>query len=490
MKLGKHILGVGAMTGISRIFGFVRDMLIARVLGAGRLSDIFLAAFKLPNLFRDLLGEGALSAIFIPMYAESKKDESFARNVFSWLMAGLLCLIILFEIFMPLVVWVLAPGFDATPGKMEMTVTISRIMFVYVLFVCGSAFLSAILNAFSRFLLAAFMPVLLNIMLIGALLIAMFYGATNVLYLMAGTVVLSGIIQFCILWSRIRHRHFGLRLVIPRWTPGIRSMFRRLGVSIVGSGFYQITIIVGTLVASFQSGAVSWLYYADRIVQLPFAMIGLAVGTVLMSSISNALADKNMRGIYIQQNSSMRKSLMLIFPCVVGLVVLAEPIIRCLFQYGAWTPESTHAVARAIQIQALVLPAMLVSQIYSKTLYASQDVRTPVRTSMVSLGIAAVLYGVLFPFVGYLAIPIGVVVSGYIKNYLLGRACRARGLVSHDARTRRTVAGFALWSGAVGVMLAMVPVTGIWVLAFAIAGYGIIYLPGAYLIDRLMARLK
>ena len=181
---------------------------------------------------------------------------------------------------------------------------------------------------------------------------------------------------------------------------------------------------------------------------------------------------------------------MLIFPCVVGLVVLAEPIIRCLFQYGAWTPESTHAVARAIQIQALVLPAMLVSQIYSKTLYASQDVRTPVRTSMVSLGIAAVLYGVLFPFVGYLAIPIGVVVSGYIKNYLLGRACRARGLVSHDARTRRTVAGFALWSGAVGVMLAMVPVTGIWVLAFAIAGYGIIYLPGAYLIDRLMARLK
>ena len=176
MKLGKHIFGVGAMTGISRIFGFIRDVLIARVLGAGRLSDIFLAAFKLPNLFRDLLGEGALSAIFIPMYTDSKKDEHFARNVFSWLMLILLGITILFEIFMPLVVWFLAPGFDATPGKMEMTVVISRIMFVYVIFICGAAFLSAILNAFSKFLLAAFMPVLLNIMLICTLLFAMMFG--------------------------------------------------------------------------------------------------------------------------------------------------------------------------------------------------------------------------------------------------------------------------------------------------------------------------
>ena len=300
MKLGKHIFGVGAMTGISRIFGFVRDMLIARVLGAGKLSDIFLAAFKLPNLFRDLLGEGALSAIFIPMYADSKKDEGFAKNVFSWLLVGLLGIIVLFEIFMPLVVWVLAPGFDEVAGKMEMTVLIARIMFVYVLFICGAAFLSAILNAFSKFLLAAFMPVLLNIMLICALLVAMVWGSENVLYLMAGTVVLSGVLQFAILWGRIRKNHFGLRLVVPRWTPRIKELFQRMGVSIVGSGFYQITMIVGTLVASFQSGAVSWLYYSDRIVQLPFAMIGLAVGTVLMSSISNALAEKNMRSVYIQ----------------------------------------------------------------------------------------------------------------------------------------------------------------------------------------------
>ena len=484
MKLGKHIFGVGAMTGISRIFGFIRDMLIARVLGAGRMSDIFLAAFKLPNMFRDLLGEGALSAIFIPMYTDSKKDEKFARNAFSWLMVLLLGIIILFEIFMPLVVWFLAPGFDATPGKMEMTVTISRIMFIYVIFICGAAFLSAILNAFSKFLLAAFMPVLLNIMLICALLFAMLFGSTHILYLMAGTVVLSGIIQFGVLWSRIRQKHFGLYLVKPRWTRQISNMFKRLGVSIVGNGFYQITIIVGTLVASFQSGAVSWLYYSDRIVQLPFAMIGLAVGTVLMSSISNALSNNNIRSVYIQQNSSLRRSMMLILPCVAGLFVLAEPIIKFLFEYGAWTPESTHAVAVAIMIQVFVLPAMLISQIYNKTLYASQDVKTPVRTSIISLSIATALYLALFPVVGYLAIPIGIVISGYLKNYLLGRACHKRGLAQHDGRTIRAIVAFGLWAAILGVILSSVNISSIWMLGLSIAIYGIIYLPVAFIIDR------
>ena len=484
MKLGKHIFGVGAMTGISRIFGFIRDMLIARVLGAGRLSDIFLAAFKLPNLFRDLLGEGALSAIFIPMYTDTKKDESFARNVFSWLMLILLGITIVFEIFMPLIVWGLAPGFDATPGKMEMTVIISRIMFIYVIFICGAAFLSAILNAFSRFLLAAFMPVLLNIMLICALLFAMLFGSTHILYLMAGTVVLSGIIQFGVLWGRIRRHHFGLYMIKPRWTPKIKDMFKRLGVSIIGNGFYQITIIIGTLVASFQSGAVSWLYYADRIIQLPFAMIGLAVGTVLISSISNALSNNNMRSVYIQQNSSLRRSMMLILPCVAGLFVLAEPIIKYLFEYGAWTSASTHAVATAIKIQAFVLPAMLISQIYSKTLYASQDVKTPVKTSMISLSIAAILYLLLFPFVGYLAIPVGVVISGYVKNFLLARACRKRELVRHDKRTVHATIAFGALSITLGIMLSQTTITSIWTLGLAIACFGIIYLPAAYILDK------
>ena len=484
MKLGKHIFGVSVMTGISRVFGFLRDLLIAHVFGAGRLSDVFLAAFKLPNLFRDLLGEGALSSIFIPMYTGKNKDENFAKNVFSWLMMILLGITLLFEIFMPLVVWILAPGFSDDPGKMQLTVVISRIMFWYVVFICASAFLSAILNAFSKFLLVAFMPVLLNVMLIGALLLAAWFAPETVLYIMAFTVVLSGIIQFAVLWGRIRHRHFGLRLIRPRWTPAIKSMFKRLGISIIGNGFYQITIIVGTLVASFQSGAVSWLYYSDRMIQLPFALIGLAVGTVLISSMSNAMAEKNMRSVYLQQNSSMRQSMMLIMPCVVGLFVLAEPIIKYLFEYGAWTPESTHAVAMAIMIQVLVLPVMMISQIYSKTLYASQDVRTPVKTSITSLVAAAIIYVAAFPLVGYLAIPIGIVISGYLKNWLLRRACMRRNLIHTESRTRYAILAFSIVAVIMGAGLWFVPIPNIWILFVAIGGYAVLYLPIAYLIDK------
>ncbi|MDR0727142.1 MAG: murein biosynthesis integral membrane protein MurJ [Rickettsiales bacterium] len=484
MKLGKHIFSVGAMTGISRIFGFIRDMLIARYLGAGRLSDIFLAAFKLPNLFRDLLGEGALSSIFVPMFTDQKKDKNFANNVFSWLMVGLLIITLVCQILMPLIVWILAPGFADDPGKMEMTVLVSRIMFFYVIFVCGAAFLSAVLNAFSRFALSAFMPVLLNVMLIGALLLFGRYAGNAILYIMSGTVVLSGIIQMSVLWSRIRAKNFGLRLIVPTWTPRMKSMFKRLGVSIFGSGFYQITIIVGTLVASFQSGAVSWLYYSDRLVQLPFAVIGLAAGTVLLSSFSNAMADKNMRSVHIQQNSTMRQSLMLIIPSVVGLFVLAHPIVKYLFEYGAWTPESTNAVAAAIMIQVFALPAMLISNVYSKTLYAAQDVRTPVQTSIVSLIVACVFYLSLFHFVGYLAIPIGIVTSGYLKNYMLARVCKKRGLFKIEKRTIRSVAAFSTLAIASGAGLWFMPITSIWWLGVAIAAYTVLYLSAAMLINK------
>ncbi len=484
MGLGKHIFGVGVMTGISRVFGFLRDLCIAHIFGAGRLSDVFLAAFKLPNLFRDLLGEGALSSIFIPMYTAQNKNENFAKNVFSWLMVVLLFITLVFEILMPVVVWILTPGFADDPTKMQLTVTVSRIMFWYVVFICGSAFLSAILNAFSRFLLVAFMPVLLNIMLILAMVTALWFAPETVLYIMAFTVVLSGIVQFGILWSRIRRHHFGLRLIRPRWTPEIKSMFKRLGISIVGNGFYQITIIVGTLVASFQSGAVSWLYYSDRMVQLPFALIGLAVGTVLISSISNAMAAKNMPSVYRQQNVSMRKSMMLIMPCMVGLFVLAEPIIKYLFEYGAWTPESTHAVALAIMIQVLVLPAMMISQIYSKTLYASQDVRTPVKTSITSLAVAIAIYLTAFHFIGYLAIPVGVVVSGYLKNYLLRRACKRRNLIQPSKKTWVAMGAFGALAIVLGAGLWFVPIPNIFILFVAIGGFAILYLPIAYLIDK------
>ena len=179
---------------------------------------------------------------------------------------------------------------------------------------------------------------------------------------------------------------------------------------------------------------------------------------------------------------------MLIMPCMVGLFVLAEPIIRILFQHGAWTPESTKAVALAIKIQCLVLPAMLISQIYSKTLYASQDVNTPVRTSVISLGVATVIYLALFPVIGYLSIPVGVVVSGYVKNYLLGRVCRKRALTKTDRKTIFAFFAFAGIATALGTALSTFAINSIWMLGIAICAFGILYLPVAFIIDRFIIK--
>ena len=490
MKLGKHIFKVGGWTAISRIFGFVRDVLIANVLGAGRLSDIFLAAFKLPNMFRDLLGEGALSSVFVPMFAEQKKSDSnaatnFANNFFSWLMAVLLGITIIGLIAMPIVVLILAPGFAADPGKVELTITISRLMFFYLIFICGAAFLGSLLNAFSEFALVAAMPVMFNMFLIGALLVARYLDAgQNVLYILSAAVVLSGLIQMSVLWGRLRAKKFGLRIVRPNWNGQMKTAFKRLGVGLLGTGFYQINIIIGTLIASYQSGAVSWLYYSDRMVQLPFAIIGLSAGTVLLTSISNALAEKNLSRVYAQQNAALRQSMMLTLPCMIGLFVLAVPIIQFLFQHGAWSHESTLAVAAAIMIQVFVLPAMTSSQIYSKTLFAAQDVRTPVKTSVIALCVSSVLYLGLFSFIGYLAIPVGGVVGGYVKNWLLLRECRRRDLFKILPGTKRAVAGFMGLSVVLSTALWFVPINNIWMLMASIVGFGIIYLPLAWIINK------
>jgi putative peptidoglycan lipid II flippase len=490
MKIGKHIFKVGGWTAISRVFGFVRDVLIANILGAGRLSDIFFAAFKLPNMFRDLLGEGALSSVFVPMFTEQRKSSqnkslNFANNFFSWLMAILLIITIIGLIIMPIIVLILTPGFASDPGKMDLTITISRWMFLYLIFICGTAFLGSILNAFSEFALVASMPVVFNLFSIGALLLAKYLGAgSSVLYILSAAVVLSGVFQMSVLWGRLRAKKFGLRLIKPRWNNQIKTAFKRLGVGLFGTGFYQINIIIGTLIASFQAGAVSWLYYSDRMIQLPFAIIGLSVGTVLLTSISNSLAEKNMSQVYVQQNAAFRQSMMLTLPCMVGLFVLAIPIIQFLFQHGAWTSESTIAVAHAMMIQSLVLPAMTTSQIYSKTLFAAQDVKTPVKSSIIGLAVSIMFYLGLFSFIGYLAIPVGAVVGGYVKNWFLLRECVKRKLFKILPKTKRAMAGFITLSVVLGAVLWFVPVKNLWMLIATIAVFGIIYLPIALIINK------
>jgi len=495
MSLSAHIFKVGAWTGLSRVLGFVRDLLLARVLGAGRLSDIFLVAFKLPNLFRDLLGEGALSLVFIPMFAKHKNRNKigpfFASNVFSWLMAILLIITVIAQIAMPLIVWAIAPGFADDPAKVQMTVFVSRILFFYVILVCGIAFMSGILNAFSEFARAAAMPAVLNAFMIGGLALAMYLGVKqDAVYILAGSVLLSGIVQLAVLWRRLRKRQFGLRIIRPRVTSGVKTIVKRIGLGFIGTGFYHINILVGTLVASYQTGAVTWLYFADRMVQLPFAIVGLAAGTVLLTSISDALAAKNFDKVYDQQNKTLRNTLMLTLPCVAGLFVLAQPIMQFLFEHGEWTAEATRAVSLAIMIMVFALPAMTTSQVFSRTLYAAQDVKTPVRISIVAVLVNIAVMLSLVGFMGYLAVPVGIVIGGWLRATWLQRECCRRGLWRPRRSANLAVIAFGALSAlmGVGLWLAMSAglIVGIFTLGLTIAAAGAAYLSAAVFINKLI----
>ena len=484
MSLARKIFGIGAWTGVSRITGFIRDVLIGHYLGAGRLSDIFLTAFKLPNLFRDLLGEGAMASVFIPMFSRENRNSNFASNAFSWLMLVLLIITLLIEVFMPGVIFAIAPGFDAE--KLALSVDIARIMFFYCLLICAVSFMSAILNAFSDFILAAAIPILLNVFLIiGAVTFK-----TN-LYAQAMVVLVSGVVQLFILARRLKKRRFGLRLVRPRSTPLIRQIAKRMGWGLLGTGFYQLNVFVGVLLASFQSGAVSYLYYSDRLVQLPFSIVGLAAGTVILTKISDAISAKKNNAVFRYQNAAMRTSLMLVLPSVVGMFVLAEPIVQFLFEHGgAWSHAATVAVAAVIMIQVMALPFMTTSQIYMKTLYAAHDMRTPVKISAFALSISTIIMLSTVTAMGYLCVPVGTVVGGIVRNILLKRACLRRKLYQTNNGTIKAIACFSILSLLMGAGLWVVKsyIVSVVSLIFVLVFAAIIYLPLAFLCDKIIKR--
>jgi putative peptidoglycan lipid II flippase len=267
-------------------------------------------------------------------------------------------------------------------------------------------------------------------------------------------------------------------------------MLGRMGWGFVGSGFYQLNIIVGVLLASYQSGAVSYLYYADRMVQLPFAIIGLAAGTVILTKISDAISAGKIGAVHQYQNAAMRQSMMLVLPCMAGLFSLAEPIIRILFEHGEWTHAATVAVSAAIMIQVFALPVMTASQIYLKTLYASGDARTPVKISAVSLAAGVAVMLALAGRFGYLSVPVGTVISGIVRNIWMNAACRRRGLFALNKKTVAANAAFFALSAAMGAGLwfAKPLAEGAGELAAIMAASAIMYLSTAAFCDKIIGK--
>ena len=346
---------------ISRILGYVRDILIAIFLGTSLFADAFFVAFRLPNTFRRLFAEGTFNAAFIPSYAgelaqDKEQADQFARNVFNLLFIILLFLVLVAEVFMPQLIYLIAPGFYKDPEKLRLTVDLSRITFPFLFFVCLASFFAAILNSYNKFAAAAAAPIILNVILIGALFFSQLFSISDVLTL-SYAVSVAGFLQLLILLFFVR-KHFKPILNIKiKIDDKIKFFFGKLLPSIFSSGVTQINILVGTIIASFQAGAVSYLYYADRVYQINLAVAGIAVGTVMLPELSKYIKNDNYEQAMNLQNRALELCLFLSIPAAAALVLASEQITTSLFGYGSFDIESVNNTAIALTFFAFGVPA-------------------------------------------------------------------------------------------------------------------------------------
>lgn len=458
MSLVKNTITVGALTMLSRIAGYVRDVLIADKLGAGSFSDAFFVAFRLPNIFRTMFAEGAFNASFVPMFSKIKDEaaaQSFAANIFSIMFFALTGFTIFAQIFMPAFVWMLASGFAENAEKFELATSLTRITFFYLLFISLTSIFAAILNSLQKFAVAALAPLILNMTLVGALLA--FSGDESLsAYALAWGVFVAGILQLVFLYFSVVKAGYIIRPKRPKIDPQTRTLFRRMVPVLIGAGVLQINVLVNTQIASYISeGAVSFLYYADRVSQLPLALIGTAMGVVLLPSLSRFLRDGDAEKSIATQNQAIWVSTFLALPAAVGLGLLAEDITRVLFERGNFTASDTVAVARALQIFAIGVPAFVLAKIFTPSFYAAEDTRTPVKIAAFCIALnvlvsLAMIYGFGFDHV---ALAVATVVSSWVNVILLNWFLHRKKLFNFRGEAIRKIMLIALCSA---VMAAVV----------------------------------
>jgi putative peptidoglycan lipid II flippase len=475
MNLYRAFVTVGGLTMLSRLLGFVRDILIAAVLGTGAVADAFFVAFRFPNLFRRLFGEGAFNSAFVPLFAKRLEGEgpqaarSFAEEALAGLLFVLLILTALAEIAMPWLMYVLAPGFSGTPEKFDLAVLLTRIAFPYLLCMSLVALLSGALNALGRFSMAAAAPILLNVVLILSLLTAAGLGFNNTPQsgiVLAWGVAVAGVVQLAALWIAARRAGLHFRIRAPRLSADMKHLVR-LGVpGLVSGGVTQLNIVVGTIIASLQAGAVSYLYYADRLYQLPLGIVGVAIGVVLLPDLSRNLRAGNHASVMDNQNRSVEFALLLTVPAAVVLAVAAEPIIRVLFERGAFTVSDTLPTAAALAAFAFGLPAFVLIKVLQPAFFAREDTRTPMRYAVwnMVLNVAGSI-GLFFLFqvlglMPHVGIAIATTLSAWANVYLLWSTLVRHGHFEGDDRLRRNVAMIGVASlvmGAAVWLLAVLP---------------------------------
>jgi putative peptidoglycan lipid II flippase len=427
VSLFRNFINVGLLTTGSRVLGFVRDALVAAVLGTGPAADAYLAAFRFPNLFRRLFAEGAFNTAFIPLFAKAIEQEGmeparlWAARIMSWLVAVVLVVTIFAEIAMP---WVLAPfvpGFLNDPAKYELTVLLTRICFPYLMCMSLMAAYAAILNGLGKFSAAAFAPILLNIVMIAFMAPLVLWPNTDVqtaIWIAIGTIA-GGVAQLALVYAAIRRAGFVPRLHWPRFDADVKRFWILAIPAVIAGGITQVNIFVGTIIASSADSAIAYLYYADRLYQLPLGIIGIAIGTVLLPELSRHLKGGRDKEADAAQNQSLLLSMFLSMPAATALIALSVPIVRVLFQRGAFGGIDTLETANTLIWFSAGLPAYVLIRVLQPGFFAREDTRTPTVFAGISVVINIVFSLALFPFLAHVGIAIATSVAAWANAALL-----------------------------------------------------------------------
>jgi putative peptidoglycan lipid II flippase len=442
----KRLLSVGGFTLLSRITGFMRDILQAAVLGAGPMSDAFIVAFMFPNYFRSIFGEGTINPAFLPRYAalhargEHQDAALFADRVFSWQMLAQLVILLAALLCMPVIIRIVAPGFAENPGQLALTVHLARITFPYLILTVVAIQLSAMLNAINKFWAAAAWSNFQNLGMIATLLLAHWF--PNAAYAAAWGVLFGGFLQlFFMLWAS-RHDGLSLRIAWPRWTPEVREFFRAFGAVTVGAAGVFVAPFIDTIIASLlPAGSRTALYYADRINQLPLGVLGIALGTVLLPAMSSMLAVGDRAGSDHVQNRTASLSLLLTLPFAAVFVIIPDTIMRGIFAHGAFDRSAAALAAVALASYGVGLPAFALSRIVQATFYARHDTATPARVTIAAL-ICNIALKVVFVWglhLGIAGVALGTAFGAWINVGVLTWIGRKRELLALDDGFYRAV---------------------------------------------------
>ncbi|MFV2001611.1 MAG: murein biosynthesis integral membrane protein MurJ [Paracoccaceae bacterium] len=456
MRLMAGFFTVGFWTLASRILGFLRDVLIASYLGTGVAHQAFVAAFTLPNLFRRFFAEGAFNMAFVPMFskklAAGDDAEGFARDAFSALAAILIALTLLAQLIMPWLIYAQVAGFAGTE-KFDLAVAYGRVAFAYIIFISLAALLSGVLNSAGRFAAAAGAPVLLNVFFVAAIGLAAWRGL-DIGWALVWVIPPAGIAQMALVWWAARRAGFTITLRRPRWTPELTRLAVIAAPAALAGGVVQINLLVGRQVASQFDSAISWLYNADRLYQLPLGVVGIAIGIVLLPELSRRLQSGDGASGQAALSRAGEMALILTVPSAVALLVAPQALVSVLFERGAFTADDTDKTALAVAVYGLGLPAFVLQKVLQPLYFAREDTRTPFRYAVIAMVINAALAIGLAPFIGYIAAAIATTVAGWVMLALLSLGARGLGEAARfDARLRRCAWRIVAASLLMGVVL-------------------------------------